>query len=84
MTEFRVETQTTSAALFVGTTVRYGWRDGVGLATVTRSSDDRVAFSGPDCKGRYTCEQSDWLFATRRLEIVLDGEFRAARRRRQS
>lgn len=72
MTEGSIEARTTAAALFVGTTVQYRWRDGAGLATVTEATDDRIAFHGPDCNGRFTPDQVDRLFADGRLEVVLD------------
>lgn len=81
MTEFRAEVQTTSTALFVGTTVRYRWRDVAGLATVTEATDDRVSFSGPDCNGRFSRDQIDRLFADGRLQVVLDDGWHASRRR---
>lgn len=83
MTEFRGASQTTVDALFVGTTVRYRWRDGAGLATVTEATDDRVSFSGPDCNGRFTREQVDRLFADGRLVVVLDDAWHATPRRRR-
>lgn len=82
MTELRADAQTTSAALFAGTTVRYRWRDGAGLATVTEATDDYVSFSGPDCNGRFSRDQIDRLFADRRLEVVLDDGWYASRWRR--
>ncbi|QLD87756.1 hypothetical protein HWV07_01375 [Natronomonas salina] len=67
-------TRTRAAALFVGSTVRYHWRDGDGLATVVEATDDRIAFHGPECDGRFTRDQIDRLFETDRLQIVLDDE----------
>lgn len=81
MTEHRDEAATTSAALFVGTTVRYRWGDEAALATVTEATDDRVSFSGPDCNGRFTHDQIDRLFTIGRLEVVLDDDWHASRRR---
>ena len=81
MTESTGASQTTAAALFVGTTVRYRWRDGAGLATVTEATDDRVSFSGPDCNGRFTPEQIDRLFADGRLVVVIDDDWHASNRR---
>lgn len=82
MTELDAGTPTTSAALFVGTTVWYRWRDGAGLATVTEATEERVSFSGPDCDGRFSRAQIDRLIADDRLEVVLDGEWHASGRRR--
>lgn len=65
-------TRTSSAALFVGSTVRYHWRDGDGLATVVEATDDRIAFHGPECDGRFTRDQIDRLFDSDRLQVVLD------------
>ena len=62
----------TSDALPEGTTVRYHWRDGPGLATVTEKTDDRIAFRGPECNGRFTHDQIDRLVRDGRLEVVLD------------
>lgn len=64
--------RTAATALFVGSTVRYHWRDGDGLATVVEATDDRVAFSGPECNGRFTRDQIDRLFEDDRLHVVLD------------
>ena len=81
MTELRAEGETTAAALFVGTTVRYHWRDDAGLATVVEATDDYVSFSGPDCNGRFSRDQIDRLFADGRLEVVLDDAWHASWRR---
>ena len=76
----RAAARTTAAALFVGTTVRYRWRDGAGLATVTAATDDYVSFSGPECNGRFSRDQIDRLIADGRLEVVLDDAWHASRR----
>ena len=62
----------TSAALLPGTTVRYHYRTGDSLATVTEQTDRYVAFVGDDCDGRFTHEQIERLFADDRLQIVLE------------
>jgi hypothetical protein len=64
----------TAETLLEGTTVRYHWRDGSGLATVTEKTDRRVAFRGPDCDGRFTHDQIDRLVRDGRLQVVLDDE----------
>ena len=69
--------RTGAAALFVGSTVRYRWRDGDGLATVVEAADDRIAFSGPECNGRFTHDQIDRLFEDDRLHVVLDDAWHA-------
>ena len=62
----------TAETIHEGTTVRYHWRDGTGLATVTEKTDHRIAFRGPDCNGRFTHDQIDRLVEDGRLQIVLD------------
>lgn len=69
--------RTAAGALFVGSTVRYHWRDGDGLATVVEVTDDRIAFSGPECNGRFTHDQIDRLFEDDRLQVVLDDAWHA-------
>lgn len=69
--------RTAASALFVGSTVRYRWRDGDGLATVVEATDDRIAFRGPECNGRFTREQIDRLFEDDRLHVVLDDAWHA-------
>ncbi|WP_247001556.1 hypothetical protein [Halosolutus gelatinilyticus] len=61
----------TSDALLPGTTVRYHYRGGSSLATVTDRSDRYVTFVGPDCDGTFTHDQIERLFADDRLQIVL-------------
>ena len=63
---------TTADAIHPGATVRYHWRDGTGLATVTEKTERRIAFSGPECNGRFNHDQIDRLIDDGRLEIVLD------------
>ena len=70
-------TRTGADALFVGSTVRYRWRDGDGLATVVEATDDRIAFRGPECNGRFTHDQIDRLFEDGRLHVVLDDAWHA-------
>jgi hypothetical protein len=74
-------TWTSADALFIGTTVRYHWRDNDGIATVVETTDDRVAFSGPECGGRFSHEQIDRLFENDRLQVVLDDSWHASSRR---
>lgn len=62
----------TAEMIHEGATVRYHWRDGTGLATVTEKTDRRIAFSGPECNGRFTHDQIDRLVEDGRLQIVLD------------
>lgn len=62
---------TSADAIHVGTTVRYYYRDGDSLATVTEKSEEFITFIGDDCDGRFTHEQIDELLADGRLEIVL-------------
>jgi carotenoid cleavage dioxygenase-like enzyme len=64
----------TPETIHEGTTVRYHWRDGTGLATVTEKTDDRIAFRGPECNGRFTHDQIERLVQDGRLEVVLDDE----------
>lgn len=64
--------RTTADAIHEGTTVRYRWRDGTDLATVTERTDDRIAFSGSECSGRFNHDQIDRLLDDGRLQIVLD------------
>jgi hypothetical protein len=64
----------TAETLHEGTTVRYHWRDGTGLATVTEKTDRRIAFRGPECNGRFTHDQIDRLVKDGRLQVVLDDE----------
>lgn len=64
--------RTAAAHLQLGTTVRYRWRDGSGLATVVERTDGFVRFDGPDCDGRFTLEQVERLIADDRLSVVLD------------
>lgn len=64
--------RTTADAIHEGATVRYRWRDGTGLATVTEKTDRRIAFTGPDCNGRFNHDQIHRLIRDGRLHIVLD------------
>lgn len=64
--------RTTAETIHENATVRYHWRDGSGLATVTEKTDRRIAFSGPECNGRFNRDQIDRLIDDGRLQIVLD------------
>ncbi|AGB36103.1 hypothetical protein [Natronococcus occultus] len=57
-----------------GTTIRYHYRTGSALATVVERTPERVTFVGEDCDGTFTDDQIDRLFATDRLQVVLDDE----------
>jgi hypothetical protein len=64
----------TAETIHEGATVRYHWRDGTGLATVTEKTDGRIAFRGSECNGRFTYDQIDRLVEDGRLQVVLDDE----------
>lgn len=72
MSAERADRRTTAAHVHLGTTVRYRWRNGSGLATVVERTDRIVGFDGPDCDGRFTPDQIDRLIEEGRLEVVLD------------
>jgi hypothetical protein len=78
----KITERTSADALFVGTTVRYRWRDDDGLATVVEATDDCIAFSGPECDGRFSHDQIDRLFEDDRLHVVLDDNWHATRAQR--
>lgn len=71
MTPPRTYYTITSTALYPGTTVRYHYRDGNSLATVTERTDRYVTFVGDDCDGKFTHDQIERLFADDRLQLVL-------------
>ncbi|NKE35198.1 hypothetical protein GWG54_05070 [Natronococcus sp. JC468] len=64
----------TAETLRLGTTIRYHYRTGSALATVVERTSERVTFVGEDCDGTFTHDQIDRLFATDRLQVVLDDE----------
>lgn len=64
----------TAETLHLGTTIRYHYRTGSALATVVERTPERVTFVGEDCDGTFTHDQIDRLFATDRLQVVLDDE----------
>ncbi|ELY59880.1 hypothetical protein QA600_00230 [Natronococcus sp. A-GB1] len=64
----------TAETLHLGTTIRYHYRNGSALATVVERTPERVTFVGDDCDGTFTHDQIDRLFATDRLQVVLDDE----------
>lgn len=61
-------------AIHPGTTVRYHYRGGSSLATVTAKDETHVTFVGAECDGTFTHEQVDYLVDDGRLQIVLDDE----------
>ena len=65
----------TADALHPGTTVRYHYRSGSSLATVVERTDRYVTFIGPECDGRFTRDQIEFLIEDGRLEVVLDDEY---------
>ncbi|TYL40002.1 hypothetical protein CV102_06545 [Natronococcus pandeyae] len=69
--------QATGDALFPGTTVRYHYRSGDGLATVVERTERYVTVVGTDYNGTFTHDQIDRLLAADRLQIVLDDEIHA-------
>ncbi|ADD05688.1 uncharacterized protein Nmag_2119 [Natrialba magadii ATCC 43099] len=64
--------RTSADALHPGTTVRYYYRTGDSLATVTERTERYVTFIGEECNGRFTHDQIDRLIRDGRLEVVLD------------
>ncbi|WP_306055263.1 hypothetical protein [Natronococcus wangiae] len=76
----RSSLRATGDALLPGTTVRYHYRTGSALATVVERTDEYVTFVGDDCDGRFTHDQIERLFASDRLQVVLDDELHAPER----
>ncbi|MFP8951867.1 hypothetical protein ACLI4Z_02675 [Natrialbaceae archaeon A-arb3/5] len=64
----------TADAVLPGATVRYHYRGGSSLATVTERTERYVTFVGEDCDGRFTHDQIDRLIEADRLQVVLDNE----------
>ena len=61
----------TAAAIHPGTVVRYHYRTGSSLATVTEKGDRFLTFVGESCDGRFTHDQIDRLIDDGRLQVVL-------------
>lgn len=61
-------------AIHPGATVRYHYRGGDSLATVTEKDDQFLTFVGDECDGKFTHEQIDRLIDDGRLQVVLDDE----------
>ena len=67
----RRQLRLTAAAIHPGTVVRYHYRTGSSLATVTEKCDRFLTFVGEDCDGRFTHDQIDRLIDDGRLQVVL-------------